>query len=308
MSYEKLKHVLSSAGQHLGDLVFWSLSDAEIQRSALEALWANAGLSADLLPEAPTAEKALKVAVRECAVGHPEHLLRLGKEDVTELVFAVVHEQRQGDGSLVYDQQAKIRLDRVNEQLTSDDSTHEIVVAVRSAFERLRLTHTADDIRRAVVKTLRSFSAVTLREGGGIYWVPRPHADQLRHLQHAIEQIGSSAFYLLPIHESGDASRTLGDVAKASVEEELAALKREIEGFVVTPPERSSTLIRRLESFDALRAKAALYRDILHVQVIDLDAQLASLTTSVENLLDSKVDAQAAVVPVAVGDQVHAPA
>jgi hypothetical protein len=289
LSYEHLKTVLSSAGQHLGDLVFWSLSDAEIQRSALEALWASAGLSFELLPEPPTAEKALKVAVRECAVGHPEHLLRLGKEDATEVVFAVVHEKRQGDGSLIYDQEAKIQLDRVNEHVNSDNPSHELVAAVRSAFSRLRMTHTADDVRRAIVKALRSFSAVTLRDGGGIYWVPRPHADQLRQLQTAIEQVGSSAFYLLPVHESAEASRTLGEVAKSSVEEELAALKREIEGFVVNPPERASTLVRRLESFDVLRAKAALYRDILHVQVTDLDAQLASLTTSVEELLDGKI-------------------
>src|ERR1700690_1351075 len=114
MSYEKLKSVLSSAGQHLGDLVFWSLADAEIQRSALEALWTTAGLSAELLPDPPTAEKALKTAVRECAVGPPEHLIRASKEDAAEIVFAVVHEQRQGDGSLVYDQQAKIQLNRVH--------------------------------------------------------------------------------------------------------------------------------------------------------------------------------------------------
>lgn len=289
MSYEHLKSVLSSAGQHLGDLVFWSLSDAEIQRSTLEAIWANAGMPPGLLPEPPTAEKAMKVAVRECAVGHPEHLLRLGKEDANEIVFAVVHEHRQGDGSLVYDQEARIQLDRVNEQVYADSPTHELVVAVRAAFSRLRMTHTADDVRRAIVKSLRSFSAVTLRDGGGVYWVPRPYAGQLRQLRSAIEQIGASAFYLLPVHENEDSSRTLGNVAKACVEEELAALKKEIDGFMIAPPDRPSTLMRRLESFDALRAKAKLYRDILNVHVNDLDSQLASLETSVEELLDGKI-------------------
>lgn len=80
-------------------------------------------------------------------------------------------------------------------------------------FTELRATYTPD-VRRAMMKTLDACAAVTFRDHGGVYWVPAPYAELIRRLQMAIEKIGSSRVYLLPVHASADASRTLGDAAK----------------------------------------------------------------------------------------------
>ncbi|MCQ6473451.1 DUF6744 family protein, partial [Vibrio parahaemolyticus] len=82
----------------------------------------------------------------------------------------------------------------------------------------LRDTHTADDVRRTITRALQSMSAVLVRDSGGVWWVPAPHAESMRKLQVAIESIGSSRFYLLPVHDSSDAHRTLGDAASKSIE------------------------------------------------------------------------------------------
>lgn len=191
MSIDLIKNALHNAGgTHLGDLIFWSLGDARIDRKVLETVWAAAGLDHSLLPEPPTAEKALKLAVREAQVGQRECLIRLGKEDGSEIVFAVVRERRGVDGDLSYQQEARITLDRVHERFRSDAPAHELVAAVAEGFRTLRSTHTPDDVRRAVVKALHSFGAVCLREGGGVYWVAAPFADSLRKLQAAVERIG----------------------------------------------------------------------------------------------------------------------
>lgn len=145
---------------------------------------------------------------------------------------------------------------------------------------------TPDDIRRAMMKALDACAAVTLRDHGGVYWVPAPYAETVRRLQGAIEKIGSSRVYLLPVHASADANRTLGAAAKIAIEDELAALKAEVEGFMASPPDRPSTLVRRLDAFEGLQARANLYRDVLQVHVADLDATLAGLTASVESLLN----------------------
>ena len=78
-----------------------------------------------------------------------------------------------------------------------------------------RTTHTADDVRRAIVKALGKWAAVTLRDGGGIYWVPSVYAAELRRLQGAVEKIGTSRVHVLPVHESQDANRALGAIATA---------------------------------------------------------------------------------------------
>ncbi|OFX25458.1 MAG: hypothetical protein A2V77_15390 [Anaeromyxobacter sp. RBG_16_69_14] len=162
-----------SAGKHVGDIIWWTLSDARITRPLLESVWSNAGLSATWLPEPPTPEKALRTAVRESQVGQHQHLLRLGKEDEHEIVFAVMLETRDGAGNVSLTQQARVRLDReAPARLDSDQPAHDLVVAICTAYDRLLTTHTADDVRRALLKTLNACAAVTLRHHGGVYWVP----------------------------------------------------------------------------------------------------------------------------------------
>jgi hypothetical protein len=291
MSFDHIKTLLVTNGQHLGDLTWWALSDAAVDRASLESTWASAGLPMELLPEPTTAEKALKTAVRETAVGKPDILIRLGKDDEREIIFAVVREQRHPDGSVTFSQEARLVLDRAHEQLSADNATHTVVAGIMEAFSRLRTTHTADDVRRSVVRTLHGMSAITLRDGGGIYWVARPHADGVRRLQAAVEKIGHSKMYLLPVHESADATRTLGDAAKLSIEEDLAALQTEIDGFLQSPPDRPSTLVRRFDAFEELRQRAELYHQVLKVQVEALDTRLLSMAQAVETLLSKKAAA-----------------
>lgn len=283
-----LVSVLATGGTHLGDLCFWSLSEASIVRSDLESKWKTTGLPMELLPEPPTVEKAFKLSVRETQVGLADRLIRPVIDNEASVVFAVVHEQKHDDGTLTYTQEAKVALELLTGTVGTDSPAHELVVAIKSRFTALRDTHTADDVRRTITRTLQSFSAVLLRESGGVWWVPAPHAEPLRKLQAAIESIGSSRFYLLPVHDSADAHRTLGDAAAKSLETELTELKAEVESFLAQPPERTSTLVRRFDAFDALKSRAQLYRDILQVQVKDLDSTLLQLASSIEKLLSSK--------------------
>jgi hypothetical protein len=276
---------LSNAGDHLGDMVWWALAEASLDRPTLEGIWLGAGLPREFLPEPPTAEKALRLAVRGAQVGQAEHLIRVAKDGDGELIYAIVREERLGDGVLAHRQEARVILDRVQGAVTSDAAAHPLVLGIQDAFAKLRNTQTADDVRKTIVKTLRSLSAVTLREGGGVYWVPRTFASQVRRLEQAVRQLGASQLYVVPVHHTNDASRTLGVVAKDSLEAELGALKVELEQFKAEPPERTSTLERRLEAFGELRTRAQLYKDILQVQVDDLEEHLDAMSSSVHQLI-----------------------
>jgi hypothetical protein len=288
MNLTKLQSVLAKGGHHLGDVIFWQLADARIDRTTLETLWKSAGLDLGLLPEEPTAERALKQAVREAQVGQRDRLIRLGLDTETEIVFAIVRERRDEQGNVSYHQEARVHLDRSTEAITADDHGHEIVKAVFASYSVLRTTHTSDDVRKAVVSALASWAAVTLRDGGGVYWVPTAYAAELRRLQGTIEKIGASRVHVLPVHQSADADRALGEIATASLEADLAALKTEIESFVSVPPERASTLQRRLEAFDALRSRARLYRSVLNVQVVEIDESIDRMAATVEGLIARK--------------------
>ena len=77
-------------------------------------------------------------------------------------------------------------------------------------------------------------------------------------------------------------------IATASLETELAQLRAEIAAFVSMPPERTSTLTRRLEAFAALRERAKLYRSVLAITVTDLDRQLDEMSATVEGMINKK--------------------
>lgn len=285
---EELKATLARGGEHMGDLVWWALADARIERAQLERNWTGAGLAPELLPEPPTAEKALKTAVRDVQVGQQGRLIRLGKEEEHEIVYAIVRETRHDDGSVSFAQEARVLLDRKAGVLSNDNASHDLVSAIEAAFVALRTTHTPDDVRRSMLRVLELAAAVSLRGHGGIYWVPQKFAMQVRRLQSAVEQIGTSKVYVLPVHRSPDSERTLAVVARGALEEELSALQSEMASFLEAPPERATTLVRRIDAFEALRARAALYRDILKVRVDDLDEQLGKLTEVAEQMLEKK--------------------
>lgn len=50
----------------------------------------------------------------------------------------------------------------------------------------------------------------------------------------------------------------------------------------------SAEVVRRLDAFEALKNRAALYRDVLQVHVQDLEKTLADLIGCVEHLLNDK--------------------
>ena len=126
MTLDKLTSALNKGGQHLGDLIWWTLAEARIDRFTLETIWSAAQLAPEHLPDPPTAEKALKSAVREAALGQPDRLIRLGKEDETEVVFAVVRETKHTDGSISYQQETRVILDRQVESVSFDIPAHDL--------------------------------------------------------------------------------------------------------------------------------------------------------------------------------------
>jgi len=277
---------IQTAGKHVGDLLWWSLDEARISVTRLAEVWASAGLSATLLPEAPTPEKALKTACREQAVGRSDYLVRLGKEDGCELVFAVVREEKDASGNVRHTQEARVSLRRGGSgALETDAPAHALVQAISEAYAGLLKVHTPDDVRRAVLRALDSFAAVTLRDHGGVYWVPAPYAREVRRLQEALARIGRSRMDVVPIHATPEGNAALGAAAHSAVQREIEDLQAEIKAFVDEPPGRTLTLVRRLETFEDLRAKAQLYQSVLNVQVSDLETSLNELSATVHGLL-----------------------
>jgi len=119
-TFNFIASALNTQGEHLGDLVWWNLADARIQRNFLERIWTESGLPLGHLPDPPSAEKALKTAVREYQVGKLDLLIRLGKECDTEVIFALLREHKDSAGNVRPDQEARVILRRADGNLSTD--------------------------------------------------------------------------------------------------------------------------------------------------------------------------------------------
>src|SRR5687767_3616718 len=81
-----IKNALAKGPDHLGDLVWWSLSEARVDRSTLEVIWNDVGLAPELLPEPPSTERSFKSAIKEAQVGQQGRLIRLAVETSDEII------------------------------------------------------------------------------------------------------------------------------------------------------------------------------------------------------------------------------
>lgn len=291
--FEKVKQAIASSAdttKKLGDIVFWRLERARIERNRLLALWQSAQLNPGLVPDANTPEKALRTAVDECQVGLKAKGIQLvaARTGKDKLIFTVQQQHTDSQGDVTFKQEAKVTLDRASSLITADKPTHTQIQAILQAQQELLISHTTDDVRKAITNALHSFSCAALRDGGGVYWVPEPSADPLYRLADMVPHLGHSRMYLIPVYENEKTSEALTEVAQGSLEDELRKLQKEIADFVTAPPERVSTLEKRFDSFKELRARAELYKLVLGTTVQGLEENIQQMSDTLSQLIAQK--------------------
>jgi hypothetical protein len=274
--------------ERFGDMVFWALEVGRIDRQHLLKIWSGAGLDPGVIPEQNSFEKALKDAVSENTAGLKDQLLRKGLEDKNEVRFTLQQETKKAGGDNDYSQKAKFWVDKNSGAFSSSDPNNLLIQKVQADYHSLKDSHNTNDVRKAITNALHSFAAVTLRDGGGVYWIPEQFSADLRKLQSAVAQIGTSSIYLVPVVKTKDAQEALSAVAEGSLEKDLKELQGEIADFISAPPDRVSTLARRLDSFKELRGRANLYKMVLGATVQGLDEQLVKLEDIVQALIENK--------------------
>lgn len=291
---EKITKALDRGGQLLGHFLTWRISDARIPVSSFKAIWTGAGLDEALLPEAATPERVLREAGQRAMRAHKQtHLYTLAAKTNDHTIYAILEKQPDGAGKVPTAQVAQIAVDALG-GFSSDQPTNPMVVAVRAEFDEEWGSYVAQDVRRSVIRLIEASASVALRDGGGVYFIPAPFASTVEALRTVLSKVGGSSVTAFPItaDASGEAAKEIGAVAVAGLEDEIVKLKEEIDGFAratLAPngdAPRESTVERRLEAFNALRQRANLYRDVLAIEVTDLDAQIASLEETATLILD----------------------
>lgn len=128
-------------------------------------------------------------------------------------------------------------------------------------------------------------TAVSLRERGGVYFVPFPYHQQLKAMVATIEGVGDNSLYQLPLYDSPQTQHVLNTVAIATLDEELKKLDTELQHFMGADKTRRATMLKRLDAFDRLRARVATFAGVLTFRADDLQEKVNALQTELQTHL-----------------------
>lgn len=300
MNYTKIKSVAEKAlsrGEHLGTLAWWSLNGATITTEDLAAKAKAAGLDEQFLPKAVKSVAAFRRAWRHAARKIPSGtMLREIGETTERIIVGLVREEALVDEErLEYEGIGHVSFDKATEVISGNPI--ELVQEVRR-LAVAHLDHGSDDIRSMLTGFMRE-AGVSIRDAGGVYFVPPAYTTTLQALSRVVEGIGHNRVFALPIADVGDAKVTLADVARETLDDEIRALQAEIEAFADSGTgTRESTLARRLGKFDELRARVSLFASTLEFKAEELTSRIGGLRDDLRDRLNgAALDTAVATAP-----------
>jgi hypothetical protein len=294
-TFQAIKEATAQGGALQGSVLWWDLYDSEVEAGAFTSKWCGAGLDKDLLPEVPPPARALRDAGQETLKGYGnkkgEYLLRPAGERGGSYYYALVNENRPTEGLVTHKQDATFCVGPSGALTVTvnNPSCSAVAKAIEAAYHRIHGTFQSRDIREAVLRALKACAGIPLRSHGGIYWVPAPFQGEVEKIATVIEATGQSSFSILPIHATAIGTKAVTAAARQSLEEQMKELKVELDGWSMDVAHgegpRPSTVNRRIEDFADLRSKAQLYRDILNMQVGDIESKLAAAEQQAAKIL-----------------------
>jgi len=264
----------------IGFFIWWSLREVKISRTDLEAALRAVGLPADL-PKA-CARMAFHKALAEVRkTAHKQHLLiRKIVKEKDNYVFGLVDESvdvRAKD--LTYYQSATMTFNPLTGVLACDH-THRAYELIRAKYAECMDIVDSTDVRTMLQDILKAVYRVSVRDRGGIYFVPAAYQEVVDKLERLLPVLGPDC--VLNVAPQIDFDKTKNAIYKAFLQD----LKREIAEYkeeLSAGGERNATKkwTKRLDEFKALKQKVEFYSTAMRFQSEDLLKEIGELQTAV---------------------------
>jgi hypothetical protein len=246
----------------------------------LHPLASQHGLPASIIPTYAGDRAAAGRAISQTSAGlyREGFLLRPIRRTSSEVVYGIVREQQDED-----------RLDHEHEATVSwaaePDATvqgdHPIARRVADAYASLRGNIVAEDWSSTITAFLEQHDAARIRGDGRVYWVPPQRVDAVKQLGAFLSEVGID---LILCELEPEVRTVVEQVAHESIEDQLKKLQEEVAKF--DPKTKPSTLSKRLDIVNTLKARANLYREALGVGVEHAEQVLDVLEAKVQAMFE----------------------
>jgi len=249
----------------------------------LQPLASQHGLPGDIIPNYAGDRAAIGRAIAQTSSGlHREgFLLRPIRRTSSEVIYGIVHEQKDESGRTLDHQQEGAVSWAAEPDASQVQATHPIACRVADNYAHLRGKIVAEDWSASITSFLEQHDAARIRGDGRVYWVPPQRVDAVKQLGAFLAEVGID---LILCELEPETKAVVQAVAIESIEDQLDKLQAEVINFDGT--QKPSTYQRRLDEYQRLRQRATLYRDALGVGVERAALVLDELEQKVQTMLD----------------------
>ena len=266
----------------IGYFVWWSISDVKIAREDLQQKLNDAGLDYTV-PEVKLRSAFLK-AVREVRRNYRNKglLIRQVKKDSEEYIFGLVDEDVDKQSkSLNYAHAANLHFSPVSGRL-SCTQPHRAHQLIKELYETYVGFLDSDDVRDIILRVVSNAMSISVRQRGGIYFLPKTHQYTVSHLEKFVESLpGDCSFMIAPQIDVESSKKAIYKAFVSSLRTQMADFSKELDDG--NSLKRTSTLSKRLKEFRTLKNKIEFYRDAMQFQVEELSDDLQSLQEAAES-------------------------
>jgi hypothetical protein len=276
----------SKSTRPLGSLLWWTLNGNRIDHDQLVDLARREGLDEKYIPAEVKPTAAFRRAWRHVATKLPKGLLLrpIAETDDVVLIGLVREQANERAQDLEYDVAAKICFHKTTHVVSADVENQ--VTAEIDRMYRHHQAHTTEDIRLMLTGFLAE-AGVSLRESGGVYFVPAAYQNSLDALCAVVQTVGHNATYQLPIADSEATCSTLREVAERTLDAELQQLQADLERYDHATV-RPSTLERKLTDFEDLRTRVGLFARVLSFKAEAFTKKIEIIQSNLRQQLDNR--------------------
>jgi uncharacterized protein DUF6744 len=312
----------------IGYTVFWRLAGIRVSHPDLEQALQATGFD-KYQPDPPTPRVALRRALAEWIKVKQRIIrnlqLQQGDEDQDEngggrrrtlirvinrtgsehLVYALVAEDIDFSVlGLSYGTAVRILLHKKTGEMICTTDAEGVIDAQRESrrltdelapyWRQYRDLFIARDLSEMMREIINGMSAVSLRQAGGVYFVPSSECESLLRLRRLItdipQVIGLDPFVCaLGVPDAVEAKRGLSKAIHAGLLDEINSLRGDLGRLSDSGDRlREKTIAQRLVIYKQLKAKAEMYQDLLGTRQDQVRAGIAGLEREALSLLTTE--------------------
>lgn len=271
--------VVTTELESAGLISYWRCSEG-MKLSTLTDRFIEEGLDVKLLPKEPEPETALRRAVMEQQDRH--RLVRA----VDRHAWAIVDETVVEGKAPVYTTLAIARYSPTSSTgfaLESHAATPadvgSIIHTLTAAFAKQSGLLASTDVTTWLVKLAYKHGAVTLRDTGGVYFVPREHTEFWRAVSRCVEATAGYRVFRIPAMNNSECVSAIVDAVTAEAAQLITMMEIELAQAGDDALGKRAMKTRQTEA-EAMLAKVVSYEKLLGMQ-LDVRSRVENLQANI---------------------------